>query len=545
MTVRRDELDEALKTVRLWLERCKADRRDTVRAILMTEESLVRLFEHAEPGVPALLRVKKSFGSVNIEISLRGTEFEFVDNSLMESSLGTSMDAMDDAEESIRARLLATLSEYISYRYSNGKNTVRITALRSRYELLFQTLAGLFLGLLAGLLLKLLLPAAVCEGLNTNVFTSVSTLFLNALQTMVGPVVFFSIASSISGFGSISDMGKIGGKVMLSYLLMSLFAIGVGIGLFYLFRPGDPALAASVAADSFTADTAAVESVTILGTLLGIIPSNIVRPFLEANMLQIISLAVMCGIGVSLMGAKAENISALFNSFNDLFIRITTMLIRFIPFVTFCSMCSMMLSVGGEAFLSVLNICLVVLLGLFALVALYAVIIVLFTGSNPITFFRKYFPTMLQVFSLSSSSASIPINMQACRSLGVAPKLFSFSIPLGATINMNGVCIHLSICALAFAHVYGVEITGSMLATMAVAIIALSIGAPGIPGVGLVLMAVLLDQFGVPVAVISLIMGVNPILDMFVTTVNCLGDVVTTFIVAKSEDMLDRQAFTC
>ena len=151
---------------------------------------------------------------------------------------------------------------------------------------------------------------------------------------------------------------------------------------------------------------------------------------------------------------------------------------------------------------------------------------------------------MLQVFSLSSSNASIPLNMKVCgEKLGISPKIYSFSIPLGATINMNGACIQLAVSALAIAHIYGVEISGRMLVIMCATIILLSMGAPGIPGMGLILLTVILTQFNVPVEGVSLLIGIYPILDMFITMINCMGDVATTFMVAKSEKLLDVDAF--
>ncbi len=168
----------------------------------------------------------------------------------------------------------------------------------------------------------------------------------------------------------------------------------------------------------------------------------------------------------------------------------------------------------------------------------------LINGMNPTHFYRKYAPTMLQVFSLSSSNAAIPLNMKACtEQLGISPRIASFSIPLGATINMNGACVQLAVSALAIARIYNVSISGRLLVIMCVTIIVLSMGAPGIPGMGIILLTVILTQFNVPVEGVSLIIGIYPILDMFITVVNCLGDVVTSFIVAKSEKLLDRKVF--
>ena len=542
-SIRRADLEDGLKFVRSGLEKRKVEKSSVGKAVLMAEETAIRLFEHAGEDASVRIRLGRSFGAVNVELSAKGEEFELIDNSMLDSSFGTNLDSSDDdgGESIIRNLLMSAFAEKLSYRYKRGRNIVSVSVVRSRYEMMYKTLTGLFLGLLCGFILRQLLPANVGETLNTNVFSTISTLFMRALQTMVGPVVFFSIASSLTGFGDISDMGKIGGKVMASYILMSFVTIMIGVGIFYLLKPGDPALAAGIASGSFTADTAALTGLSFKDMLINIIPDNIIRPFLEADMLQIIVLSVLCGVGCNLAGSYSKTIAGIFSAFNEMFLQITMMLIHVIPIVTFCSMSSLMLSIGGEAISSVLGIAGAVMLGMAALAVFYAVIILVFTHRNPLWFFKTYAPTMLQVFSLSSSNASIPLNIQVCEEkLGISPKVASFAIPLGATINMNGLCVMLPLCTLAFAKIFGVPVTGGTILHLAVTIIMLSMGAPGIPGVGIVLMSVLAEQINVPIAAVGLIIGINPVLDMFITAANCLGDVVTSFVVAKSEKLLNE-----
>ena len=163
---------------------------------------------------------------------------------------------------------------------------------------------------------------------------------------------------------------------------------------------------------------------------------------------------------------------------------------------------------------------------------------------NPLPFLRKYAPVMVQVFSMASSNASIPVNMEACeKKLGISSRVFSLSIPLGATLNMDGTCIHLAVFALALAKVYGVPVSGGALLPMIVSIILLSMGAPGIPGSGLICLSVLLTQMNVPVEAIGLVMGIDSLIGMFRCMSNCLGDVAVTSIVAKSEGQMDMEVY--
>ena len=178
-----------------------------------------------------------------------------------------------------------------------------------------------------------------------------------------------------------------------------------------------------------------------------------------------------------------------------------------------------------------------------ARILLQAMCLLLFAGLNPIPFCKKYAPTMAQVFSMGSSNASLPVNMDACRKMGVSPKVYSLSLPLGATINMDGTCIYLSVFALALARICGVAIPPAALISVLISIIVLSLGAPGIPGSGLVCLSVLLAQLNVPIEAVALVMGIDPLIGMLRCMSNCLGDVAVSMIVAKQEGILDLEAY--
>ena len=539
ISIDRGQIDEAIDFVRSHLDRGKIKGKERVRAILMTEESLVRLFDNTPEGKKVNVVVFGFLGNVYVFLRAAGQEFDFFNNDVTDAAFGISLES---DENSIRDLFLKSFERKLDYAHINGKNIVKITAVRSRYASLYMTLTGMILGLLAGIMMKVGLSSDICALLNNVFFTQVTTVFMNALKMVVGPVVFFSIASSLAGLRDLSETGRVGGKIVGMYLAVSVFAVGIGIGAFFLFHPGNPSLAAAVDA-SYSIDTSSAANVTILQTIVGIVPSNFVAPFLEANMLQIIFLAVACGIGTGAIGKYSESIQKMLNAFNELFLSITMCFIKVIPLVAFCSMASMVLAAGGEAFLSLLYICMVCILGFLVMMLVYGLLL-MFSGLNPVSFYKKYFPTMVRVFAISSSNASIPMNMEACDEMfGVSSSVYSFSIPLGATVNMHGCCISLAIITLSFAQVFGVDITGGKLVGMILSIVLLSTGAPGIPGSGIVVAAVICSQFGIPVAAVSLIIGINPLLDMFITAVNCLGDVSTTVIASKTEGLLDMEVY--
>lgn len=539
------DIQGCLKFIRDVLATQKLDKREKTRALLAAEESLVRLDQATEEGQKLRIVICRRMGRTTLRMTAKGEEFDLYGGDFIKETMSADFDTEGmsaGTEEEIRNIFLKAFEGMLKYSYKNGENRVCIAVARSRYQTLYRTLMGMVLGILCGLLFSAVLPENAGAWINDTVLGTVTTMFMSALKIVIAPVVFFSIVSSVSGFGNMSELGRIGAKTMGFYIMTSIIAITLGFLTFVLLKTGDPALATHLSGDvSQIASDASQTSVSILDTIINIVPDNFVKPFLNSDMLQVIFLAIICGVSVSILGKKARLLSELFDNCNELFMKITSIFMKLIPIATFCSMCSMVLTTGVESLLSVLSIVGGFILAVAFMICVYLILLALFAHVNPFVFIKKYLPTMLQVFSICSSNASIPINMNACRDeLGVSSRVYSLTIPLGATINMDGASISLIFITLSFCHIFGVGITPEMLVPLMVTILLLSIGAPGVPNAGLVLMALLADQVGVPVAAVSLIMGVYPIVDMFATANNCLGDVVGTFIVAKSEGMVDK-----
>ena len=245
-----------------------------------------------------------------------------------------------------------------------------------------------------------------------------------------------------------------------------------------------------------------------------------------------------------MIGHFSAMLRALFEAFNELFLKIASLIISLMPVAIFCSAASMIIQLGIQTILSLLGMFGTFIFGLACMLVIYCLLLILFGHLNPRPFLKKYFPVALQVFSMSSSNASIPLNMDFCeKKIGISSKVYSLTIPLGATLNMDGTCIQLAIFALALAKVYGVPVSDGSLLTMAFLIIILSMGAPGIPGAGVICLSVLLEQLQVPTEAVSLVMGIGPLLGMFLCMSNCIGDMVVTTIVAKQSGELNMEAY--
>ncbi len=531
-----------LDTVEHKLTAFRLKKREISMAMLASEELIANMAEFAPEGARMQVNIRKLLGDITIEISMPGEAYDFTEYLQMGLSLDTE-EIGQDAQNEIRSIILRSFAEDLKYKHRSGINSVRLTVLRSKQTQLYYTLGAIVCAVLIGILLKAAAPEAFIAVLNDNLLVSVKTMFMNALKMVVAPVVFFSIVSCISQFGSLSEMGKVGGKVMLLYLLTTVLATGIGVGTNFLLQPG-----AASAGNEVVVETGAFQfqqmEVSLKDTIVNIVPSNFVKPFVEADMLQLIFLAVLCGIAVGMIGKYSRILSEFFDACNELFLKITVLLVKFIPIAAFCSILSLVLETGAQRMLAVLSMCLALIVGLAAIMLVYCLLLVVLARLNPLPLIRKYAPTMLQVFSMASSNASLPLNMEACqKKLGISPKVYSLSLPLGATMNMDGSCIYLGVFALALAQMYGVPVNGAALMSVVMSIVILSIGAPGVPGSGLICLSVLLTQLGVPVEAVGLVMGIDPLIGMLRTMSNCLGDVAVSTIVAKKENLMDMSIY--
>ena len=534
---------KGLDAIELRLKKYGLKKKEITKARLISEELMTSLIAHADTGKAyMLLSVRKWMGEIIVEISIPGTAYDFSRSIEMGVPLDTE-EIGSDAEITIRNMILKSYVADLKYRNQNGVNSVRLTVVRSNSRQLYYTLTAMLLAIVAGILFKLFLPESLNQLLSSNLFTPVKTMFMNGLKMVVAPVVFFSIICAVGQFGNLSEMGKIGGKILGLYLLTTVLATATGIGIGCLFQLGE-----STAVDTTALNISSVAAqeihISIKDTLVNIVPSNFTAPFLEANMLQLIFLAVICGIASGMIGSHGKTINDFFSACNELFLKITTLLIKFMPIAVFCSILSLILTTGIQTLLPVLGICLCFIAGLALMMVIYCLMLFLLAKLNPIPFVKKYWPVMAQVASMASSNAALPLNMSTCeKKLGISSRVYSLSLPLGATMNMDGTCVYLGVAALGLAKLFGVEIMGASLLPIATSIIVLSIGAPGVSGAGLVCLSVLLTQLNVPVEAVGLIMGIDPLLGMLRTMSNCLGDVAISAIAAKSENLLDMDVY--
>lgn len=403
------------------------------------------------------------------------------------------------------------------------------------------TLVALGAAVVLGLLLRFLGIPGLNSTLSAYLLEPLKAMFLRALKLVVVPVVFFMISSSVAGISDLRTYGRIGTKIILAYLFTSMVAVGVGIGLALILRPG-AGVTMDIANAGYTAEPAAV---SLTDTLVNIVPANILAPFVEADMIQLIFLAVLVGAAAGLVGGEDHvRIQEILGLLNRLFLKIASLVLKLIPLGTFCAMVLLLLEVDLGTLLGLIKLMGTVFLGAILMMLFYAAMFLFTTGKNPLRLMRKCLPNYLSFALLCSTSAVMPQTLDTCTNrLGIDPEVSSFSMPLGSTMNMNGTCVYLTVSALFLAAIYGIELTAGELINLALTTLLLSVGAPPVPGAGFVCLSVLVIQLGLPIDSIGFLLGIDQLMSMCRTVINGAGDIAVTAMVAHREGRMDDRIF--
>ncbi len=399
---------------------------------------------------------------------------------------------------------------------------------------------GLIGGLIFGVILNLFVPHSSFRDaiLVDGIFYVVGNGFIRLMKMLVVPLVFCSLVCGSSAIGDTKSLGKVGGKTIVFYLLTTA---SVAITVATIVKPGVGLDMSSIE----TGETTVAENVSVADTILNIIPENPIGALADGTMLQIILFALLIGVLLAKMGERTELIANLFNQCNELMMEMTNLVMSLAPVGVFCMIAKTFANLGFDAFLPLLKYMGSVLLGLLIqCLVVYMILLVVFTRLNPIKFIQKFFPVMAFAFSTSTSNATIPMNIDTLEErIGVSRKISSFTIPLGATINMDGTSIMQGVAVVFAAQAYGMQLGPKGYLTVIATATLASIGTAGIPSVGLVTLSMVFTAVGLPVEAIMLIMGVDRILDMIRTAVNITGDAVCTTIVAHQNGDLDKDVF--
>lgn len=362
-------------------------------------------------------------------------------------------------------------------------------------------------------------------------------IFLNLVKFIVVPVVLFSIMCGIISMQDIRKVGSIGLKTVAFYLCTTAFAVSIGLFFGTLFRRFFPIIATTDLSYEVKG------GISLMDTIVNIFPSNFIQPMVEANMLQVIVMAIMLGFAIILVEEKNIRVVAAFNDFNDIFMKCMEMVLSLSPIGVFCLLCPVIAANGPKIIGSLATVLLAAYIGYVVhAVFVYSTTVKVLGGLSPVKFFKGMMPAIMFAFSSASSVGTLPINMECTEKLGAKREIASFVLPLGATINMDGTAIYQGICAIFIASCYGIQLTFSQIITIILTATLASIGTAGVPGAGMIMLAMVLTSVGLPVDGIALVAGVDRIFDMGRTTVNITGDAACTMVVSHLEERKAEKA---
>ncbi len=390
---------------------------------------------------------------------------------------------------------------------------------------------ALVLGAVVGLSINMISPTLFTV-LDDWIFYPLGKIFTSSINLLVVPLVFFSIILGTASLGDPKKLGRIGAKTVAYFFVTTAIAITIAMTLAIVISPGTRG-----AFDVGNVTYEATEAPSIIDTFLNIIPSNPFTALSEGNMLQIILMSVLIGFALTSLGEKTKGIVQLVEQGNELMMYLVTLIMKLAPYGTFGLIATAVGNQGLSAMKAMgLYAMVVILATLLHAIVTYGGTIALLAKKSPVWFFKNFAPAISVAFSTSSSNATLPISMEVAQDqLGIKKSVSSFVQPLGATINMDGTAIMQGVATIFIAQVYGIELGMGALVTVVVTAVLASVGTAGAPGVGLIMLAMVLSSVGLPVEGIGLILGIDRLLDMVRTALNITGDATCALLISEQE----------
>ena len=512
------------------LTKTKATKKEIMMADLLLEETFMRITEIG--GVPQIkISIRKRLGALSLQMEYGDKEY----NPLIELT-----EYSEDDEDYFRTIILKSYRSKMSYTHYSNKNIVTIQFHDAGNKQIYYTLFGMASGVIVGLILRSIDAPDVTTFFDDTLAKSFRTMFLNALNMMIAPVIFFSVISGVTSITNAAEVGRIGGKLIGLYTITTIIASAISICLGYVFFKDE-------VPRFVTGENAAVaesQSISVVSMIVGIIPKNLINPIVNGEMLQIIFVAVVFGICINGIGSKVKILQDIIEAMNTFCLNMIRLVVKFIPIVAFFAMASLVINLGMDSVFLLGKLILIILLGCFVMAGIYSLILKFAGKISPVPFLRKILGFIAIPLSTSSSNATMPFSLKFCtEKLGIAAKLPSFSIPIGATVNMDGGCIYLSLASIMLARMYGIELTQDILFTIFLTVVALSIGAPGVPGGAFVCLASIVMALGMPADATAVILGIDPICSMLRTALNTTGDIAMTVALACNENLINKNVY--
>ena len=523
-----ENFSETVQNIDAALTQEKISKKELMNSQLLLEETFMRMvnFGKAE-GVQ--VTISKRFGDLTLTLESSGEEY---------NPLISATDFDENDEDYFRTIILKSHAEKMNYTRKGNTNLVFIQVHENTNKQLNYTLLGMVAGIIFGLILKFFASPEIISIFSKTIGGSVNTMFMNALNMMIAPVVFFSIISGITGLTNSASIGRIGGKLIGLYSLTTVIAICVGLMLAHF------AFASGVPQVGIVDGTASTEKLSLLSAIVNVIPKDLVTPIIDRGLLQIIFVAVIFGLCINKLGDKVKMINDFIKEANTFCLTLITAIAAFIPLITFFAMAGLVINLGMDSVILLAKLLTCFLIGSLLMICTYSSMLLIFGKISPMPLLKNLSSFVAIPFAMNSSYATMPFTMKFCtEKIGISPKISSFSIPIGATINMDGMAIFYATTCIMILKMYGVEIDSAAIFTLLLAIFTVSVGTPGVPGGNAVLMAAIIGMFGVPAEAVTIILGITPFVGIIITIANIIGDIGASTILAKTENLLDTSIY--
>lgn len=513
------------------LERLKINRRDILNTELLIEEIFWRMNTQCDVSQVEVRVVKNFFGKVQIRLTATGTPH----NPLVEISQWSE-------EDYCRLLIIKSNRQKLNWTHKKNFNVVTINVRDESNRLMKLTFVAMAAGVVCGVFMNLFLSPETISFVKEDLMTPIETMFLNALNMVIAPVIFFSIFSGIMGMGESATVGKVGSKLVGLYMGTMVVAAALSLLLSMIFfQDGVPQAATIAAADNVTGQP---YEFSLVKFIVDIIPNNLVSPIVDGNLLQVIFLAVLSGICLNALGAKVKLIQELVENCNEFFMKMVEIIVSFMPLIVFSAMMTLALDTNTQMIFEIAKLiflqlfCFVVMIGVYML-------LILFVGKiTPLPFLKKLPLAWSVPFATSSSSVSMPFTMKFCtQKLGISSKISSFAIAIGTTVNMNGACIALATVSIMFLKMYGVEVDLNALVAILAMTVSMAIGMPAVPNAGVICTLTIVGTFGVPNDIAGLLFCIGALCDRPCTCFNVTGDIAAAFVLARTENMMDEKIY--
>ena len=523
-----DNIGSVSEQIRQRLTAMKASNREITYADLLMAEISVRMLNNGSGSVS--VRIRRMFGDISLVIDSVGEEF---------NPFASLSEWDTESEDYYRDMIFRSYQSSLGYNRRNNRNIVTVQVHTGESKAAAWTFAAMILGIAFGFLMKIM-PESVSSFISENILDIFQTLFMNALRMLISPVIFFSLTTSLSQLSGGREIGRIGGRTVGIFMFTSIVSLGFGIGLAYLFFSGSmPDMSAMI--DTACENVASAQNISFQNMILDVIPKNLAAPILNGNMIQIVFVSIFVGLAMSALDDKIGSLRVVFDEARALFVHLVSMVIRCMPAVAFSAM-AILISQNSAATIGMLMMFLLAVAAGFAVLMLMNSLLILILGRlSPLPYLKKALAYLPTIFTISSSTACIPLTLNQVRQkLGVSDKVSSFVIPVGATVNMNGTCFINMLGIMMFVKMFDVPVTAGLIIKLALIAFLLAAGSPGIPNSSLITLTMMLSIVGIPTTAIGIIIGIWNIVDRVVTVNNVNGDITTAVIISAAEKDLDK-----